>query len=70
MEFYRDVLGGDLDVSTFGDFGTEGPDAGKVMHHIVSRKGTGTAPKSPDCASAMAASMAATTLLDLGLSQT
>ena len=32
MEFYRDVLGGDLDVSTFGDFGMEGPDAGKVMH--------------------------------------
>ncbi|MCD2186485.1 VOC family protein [Actinomycetospora soli] len=32
MEFYRDVLGGTLNVMTFGDMGTEGPEAAKVMH--------------------------------------
>jgi len=32
MEFYRDVFGGDLNVMTFGDMGTEGDDAAKVMH--------------------------------------
>ncbi len=36
MEFYRDVFGGELDVSTFGDFGMEGPDADKVMHAQLS----------------------------------
>ena len=32
MEFYRDALGGELTVSTFGDMGDTGPAAGKVMH--------------------------------------
>ena len=32
MEFYASVLGGDLDVMTFGDMGTEGPMATQVMH--------------------------------------
>lgn len=32
MEFYRDALGGDLTVSTFGDMGDTGPAADKVMH--------------------------------------
>lgn len=32
MEFYRSVLGGELNVMTFGDMGTEGPLAEQVMH--------------------------------------
>ncbi|GLZ54907.1 VOC family protein [Actinomycetospora sp. NBRC 106378] len=32
MEFYRDVLGGTLNVMTFGDMGAEGPEATQVMH--------------------------------------
>ncbi len=33
MEFYRDVFGGTLTVSTFAEFGQpDGPDADKVMH--------------------------------------
>jgi PhnB protein len=32
LEFYRDVFGGTLNVMTFGDMGTEGPEAEKVMH--------------------------------------
>ena len=32
IEFYHSVLGGDLDVMTFGDMGTEGPLATQVMH--------------------------------------
>ncbi|NMR21382.1 VOC family protein [Cellulomonas fimi] len=32
MEFYRDVLGGELTLSTFGEYGTQGPDAEKIMH--------------------------------------
>jgi PhnB protein len=33
MEFYRDVFGGDLTVSTFGELGAaDGADADKVMH--------------------------------------
>jgi PhnB protein len=33
MEFYRSVFGGDLAVSTFGEFGqSDGPGADKVMH--------------------------------------
>jgi PhnB protein len=32
MEFYRSVLGGDLTVNTFGEFGASGADAEKVMH--------------------------------------
>lgn len=32
MEFYRTVFGGDLAVSTFGEFGASGPAADRVMH--------------------------------------
>jgi PhnB protein len=32
MEFYREVFGGELRLTTFGEFGVEGPDAGRVMH--------------------------------------
>ncbi|MEJ2869939.1 VOC family protein [Actinomycetospora sp. OC33-EN08] len=32
MEFYRDVFGGTLNVMTFGDMGSDGPEATKVMH--------------------------------------
>ncbi len=32
MEFYQSVLGGELNVMTFGDMGTEGPIATQVMH--------------------------------------
>ncbi|WP_018330341.1 VOC family protein [Actinomycetospora chiangmaiensis] len=32
MEFYRDVLGGTLNVMTFGDMGSDGPEARQVMH--------------------------------------
>jgi PhnB protein len=32
MEFYQSVFGGDLNVSTFGEFGSEGPEANGVMH--------------------------------------
>ncbi|MGW6569659.1 VOC family protein [Streptomyces sp. NPDC054975] len=37
MEFYHDVLGGKLELGTFGDFGsTEMPDADKIMHATLS----------------------------------
>ncbi|MPQ97573.1 VOC family protein [Modestobacter sp. I12A-02628] len=32
LEFYRDVFGGEFTAMTFGDMGTEGPEATKVMH--------------------------------------
>jgi PhnB protein len=32
MEHYRSVLGGELNLMTFGDMGTEGPLAAQVMH--------------------------------------
>lgn len=33
MEFYRDVFGGDLEISTFGEYGApEGPGSNNVMH--------------------------------------
>ena len=32
MEFYRSIFGGELTVTSFADFGTEGPDADRVMH--------------------------------------
>jgi PhnB protein len=32
MEFYRDVFGGKLTLSTFGEFGTDGPAAELIMH--------------------------------------
>jgi PhnB protein len=36
MEFYQSVFGGDLNVSTFGEFGTpDAPEADKVMHGML-----------------------------------
>jgi PhnB protein len=36
MEFYRDVFGGELTVSTFGEFGQpDAPGADKVMHSML-----------------------------------
>ena len=32
MEFYQSVFGGELTVSTFGEFGQAGPSADNVMH--------------------------------------
>jgi|tagenome__1003787_1003787.scaffolds.fasta_scaffold20678382_2 PhnB protein len=32
MEYYRDVFGGELRVSTFGEFGMEGAGSDKIMH--------------------------------------
>ena len=32
MEFYKDVFGGELNVSTFGEFGGEAPNPDGVMH--------------------------------------
>ncbi|MEO5664273.1 MAG: VOC family protein [Nocardioides sp.] len=32
LEFYQSVLGGSLNIMTFGDMGTEGPMATQVMH--------------------------------------
>ena len=32
MDFYKDVFGGTLTSSTFGEYGTEGPEADKIMH--------------------------------------
>lgn len=32
MEFYRDALGGELTVSTYGEMGSEGPEKDNVMH--------------------------------------
>ncbi len=41
MTFYQSVLGGELTISTFGEFGTEGPGADGVMHsHLASDAGT------------------------------
>jgi PhnB protein len=41
MEFYRTVLGGDLKVNTFGDFGGDAAIADKVMHAmLMGGKGT------------------------------
>jgi PhnB protein len=41
MEFYRSVFGGDLNISTFGEFGqADSPGADKVMHaQLESPKG-------------------------------
>ncbi|WP_435747766.1 VOC family protein [Nocardioides sp. SYSU DS0663] len=35
MTFYRSVLGGRLELTTFGDQGMEGPDADGVMHAVL-----------------------------------
>ena len=32
MDFYKGVFGGTLTSSTFGEYGTEGPEADKIMH--------------------------------------
>ncbi|MFD0559457.1 PhnB protein [Stackebrandtia endophytica] len=32
MQFYQGVLGGELTMSTFGEFGAPGPDENKIMH--------------------------------------
>ncbi|GAB4003335.1 VOC family protein [Glycomyces albus] len=32
MEFYRDALGGELTVSTYGEMGFDGPEKDNVMH--------------------------------------
>ena len=32
LEFYQSVFGGALVMNTFGEYGTEGPDADKIMH--------------------------------------
>jgi len=32
MEFYKDVFGGTLTISTFADYGNTGPEADQVMH--------------------------------------
>jgi PhnB protein len=32
MEFYRDVLGGELSMNTFGEFGMEGEGSEQIMH--------------------------------------
>ncbi|MGS2589359.1 VOC family protein [Streptomyces hebeiensis] len=37
MEFYHDVLGGTLELGTFGDFGSsESPDHDRIMHATLS----------------------------------
>jgi PhnB protein len=35
MEFYASVFGGTLTLSTFGEFGAEGPEADKIMHGLL-----------------------------------
>jgi PhnB protein len=35
MQFYASVFGGDLNISTFGDLGSDGPDANRVMHSML-----------------------------------
>jgi PhnB protein len=32
MEFYRDALGGELTLTTYGDMGDQGPDGDRIMH--------------------------------------
>ena len=40
MEFYRDVFGGELSLSTFGEFGSpEAPGADKIMHGMLETEG-------------------------------
>ena len=40
MTFYQSVLGGELQISTFGEFGAEGPQADGVMHaHLETEAG-------------------------------
>jgi PhnB protein len=39
MEFYQSVLGGELEVSTFGEYGDEGPSKDGVMHAQLNTPG-------------------------------
>lgn len=39
MEFYQSVLGGTLEVNTFGEFGGPEADANKVMHGMLETPG-------------------------------
>ncbi|CAL9339158.1 VOC family protein [Streptomyces sp. enrichment culture] len=40
MEFYREVFGGELRLSTFGEFGqTDAPHADKIMHGMLESPG-------------------------------
>jgi PhnB protein len=39
MEFYQSVLGGKLTISTFGEFGSQGPEADNVMHAMLETDG-------------------------------
>jgi PhnB protein len=32
MEFYKDVFGGNLTLNTFGEYGSQGDEANKIMH--------------------------------------
>ncbi|HWJ51935.1 MAG TPA: VOC family protein, partial [Propionibacteriaceae bacterium] len=32
MEFYKSVFGGNLTLNTFGEYGTQGDEANKIMH--------------------------------------
>jgi PhnB protein len=35
MEFYREVFGGELVLSTFGEYGATGPEADMIMHGML-----------------------------------
>ena len=35
MTFYQQVLGGELTLNTFGEYGAEGPEADQVMHSML-----------------------------------
>ena len=40
MTFYQSVLGGELQISTFGEYGADGPEANGVMHsHLETEAG-------------------------------
>ena len=38
MQFYANVFGGDLSMSTFSDMGADGPDANRIMHAQLQTK--------------------------------
>lgn len=35
MQFYTSVFGGELNITTFAELGTDGPDADRVMHAML-----------------------------------
>ena len=39
LEFYAAVFGGDLNLTTFADFGMAGPDGDRVMHGMLTTPG-------------------------------